>query len=144
MLEELPSWTWDVLDSEWHKGYLHLTNYLKEHGDARPPSTFITPSGFRLGSWLQTLRDKKKAGSLRNEYFELLNSLSGIQWDVLSEAWDEAYQCLKSYAVRTYTMDYLFETGIIDKIDFLKIDIEGAEHQVFRGMSNENLGKIKS
>ena len=98
MLEELPSWTWDVLDSEWHKGYLHLTNYLKEHGDARPPSTFITPSGFRLGSWLQTLRDKKKAGSLRNEYFELLNSLSGIQWDVLSEAWDEAYQCLKSYA----------------------------------------------
>ena len=47
------------------------------------------------------------------------------------------------YSVRTYTLDYLFETGIIDKIDFLKIDVEGAEHKVFGGISNENLMKIK-
>jgi hypothetical protein len=52
--------------------------------------------------------------------------------------------CLKSYIVRIYTMDYLFESGLIDKIDFLKIDIEGAEHQVFRGISDDNLKKIKS
>jgi FkbM family methyltransferase len=52
--------------------------------------------------------------------------------------------CTKSYTVRTYTMDYLFETGLIDRIDFLKIDIEGAEHQVFRGISDENLKKVKA
>jgi len=49
-----------------------------------------------------------------------------------------------SYTVRTYTLDYLFETGLIDKIDFLKVDIEGAEHEVFKGISDENLKKVRT
>jgi hypothetical protein len=49
-----------------------------------------------------------------------------------------------SYTVRTYTLDYLFETGLVNKIDFLKIDIEGAEIQVLNGISDENLRKIKA
>jgi FkbM family methyltransferase len=49
-----------------------------------------------------------------------------------------------TYPVRTYTLDYLFETGLIDRIDFLKVDIEGAEHHAFAGISNENLMKVKS
>ncbi len=49
----------------------------------------------------------------------------------------------KKYTVRTYTLDYLFETGLIDKIDFLKVDIEGAEHHAFAGISDENLMKVK-
>jgi hypothetical protein len=48
-----------------------------------------------------------------------------------------------SYTVRTYTLDYLFEVGLIDKIDFLKVDIEGAEIKVFKGISDENLMKVK-
>jgi FkbM family methyltransferase len=52
--------------------------------------------------------------------------------------------CKKSYSVRTYTLDYFFETELIDKIDFLKVDIEGAEHQVFRGISDKNLMKVKT
>jgi len=50
----------------------------------------------------------------------------------------------ESYSVRTYTLDYLFETGLVDKIDFLKVDIEGAEHEAFNGISNENLMKVKT
>jgi FkbM family methyltransferase len=50
----------------------------------------------------------------------------------------------KEYKVRTYTLDYLFETGLVDKIDFLKVDIEGAEHQAFKGISDENLMKVKN
>lgn len=48
------------------------------------------------------------------------------------------------YPVRTYTLDYLFETGLVDHIDFLKVDIEGAEHHAFRGISDDNLMKIKN
>lgn len=51
---------------------------------------------------------------------------------------------LKKYEVRTYTLDYLFETGLIDRIDFLKIDIEGAEIQALQGISDENLKKVKT
>jgi FkbM family methyltransferase len=48
------------------------------------------------------------------------------------------------YKVRTYTLDYLFETGLVDKIDFLKVDIEGAEQYAFLGISDDNLMKVKS
>jgi FkbM family methyltransferase len=51
---------------------------------------------------------------------------------------------LKKYNVKTYTLDYLFETGLIDKIDFLKVDIEGAEHHALSGISDENLMKVKT
>jgi FkbM family methyltransferase len=48
------------------------------------------------------------------------------------------------YTVRTYTLDYLFETGLVDEIDFLKVDIEGAEHHAFLGISDTNLMKVKT
>jgi FkbM family methyltransferase len=50
----------------------------------------------------------------------------------------------KEYTVKTYTLDYLFQTKLIDKIDFLKVDIEGAEHYAFGGISDENLMKVKT
>jgi FkbM family methyltransferase len=49
-----------------------------------------------------------------------------------------------SYRVRTYTLDYLFESKLIDRIDFLKIDIEGSEIFALNGISNENLMKVKN
>lgn len=48
------------------------------------------------------------------------------------------------YPVRTYNLDYLFETGLVDNIDFLKVDIEGAEILVFDGISDDNLKKINN
>jgi FkbM family methyltransferase len=50
----------------------------------------------------------------------------------------------KKYKVKTYTLNYLFECGLIEKIDFLKVDIEGAEHLAFSGISDENLQKVKT
>lgn len=51
---------------------------------------------------------------------------------------------LTKYNVRTYNLDYLFTTGLIDYIDFLKIDIEGAEIEVLKGISDENLKKVNN
>ena len=48
------------------------------------------------------------------------------------------------YPVRTYTLDYLFESKLIERIDFLKIDIEGAEQHAMMGISDENLMKVKN
>jgi FkbM family methyltransferase len=48
------------------------------------------------------------------------------------------------YPVRTYTLDYLFESKLVDRIDFLKIDIEGAEQLVLKGISDENLSKVRN
>lgn len=48
------------------------------------------------------------------------------------------------YTVRTYTLDYLFETKLVDRIDFLKVDTEGAEISIFKGISDVNLMKVKN
>ena len=48
------------------------------------------------------------------------------------------------YKVRTYTLNHLFESGLVEQIDFLKVDIEGAEHLAFGGISDENLMKVKN
>lgn len=45
--------------------------------------------------------------------------------------------------VSIYTLDYLFEKGIVNKIDFLKIDVEGYEKKVLDGINDYNLKKVK-
>ena len=45
--------------------------------------------------------------------------------------------------VPSVTLDSLFEENIVDRIDFLKIDCEGAEKQVLLGISDDNLKKVK-
>ena len=46
-------------------------------------------------------------------------------------------------SVPCYTLDDLIEFGILpSKIDFMKIDVEGSEVEVFEGFSNENLANI--
>ena len=42
------------------------------------------------------------------------------------------------------TLDYLFEQKVFEKIDFLKVDVEGHEFEVFEGISDTNLSKIKN
>ena len=48
------------------------------------------------------------------------------------------------YKVNSISIDYLFDLNIFSEIDFLKIDIEGAEILAFEGISDANLKKIKN
>lgn len=56
----------------------------------------------------------------------------------------EFNDALTKYPVKTYTLDYLFYSKLVDRIDFLKIDIEGAEQQAILGISDSNLMKVKN
>ena len=49
----------------------------------------------------------------------------------------------KPILVNCFTLDYFFEAELFDHIDFLKIDIEGSEFELFEGISNKNLLNIK-
>jgi len=42
----------------------------------------------------------------------------------------------------SYTIDYLFNAGLIDNIDFLKIDNMGKEEKIINGINETNLSKI--
>jgi len=45
--------------------------------------------------------------------------------------------------VHVVTLDWLFDIGIIEWIDFLKVDCNGSEAAVFDGLSDANLAKVK-
>lgn len=49
----------------------------------------------------------------------------------------------ESNKVLSTTIDRLFSLGLFEKIDFLKIDAEGAELSIIKGISDENLSKIR-
>lgn len=50
---------------------------------------------------------------------------------------------LPKESVMTMTLNTLIASGLIKRIDFLKIDIEGAEIDALHGISDENLSKIR-
>lgn len=50
----------------------------------------------------------------------------------------------KNIIVKTITLDEIIKTRFLDKIDFIKIDCEGAEVDVLKGLSDENLKKVKN
>lgn len=65
-------------------------------------------------------------------------------WSKFSNKQDDKFNM--SDLSRTYvvTLDYLFEQKMFEKIDFLKIDVEGHEYEVFEGISDINLTKVKN
>jgi FkbM family methyltransferase len=61
-----------------------------------------------------------------------------------SNLWCEPNPLHNQYDVNIYTLDYIIETGLIPKIDFLKVDIEGSEIMALNGISDENLKNIRN
>lgn len=50
----------------------------------------------------------------------------------------------KDIFVKTITLNDIISRNFIEKIDFLKIDTEGAELKIIDGISDENLNKIRN
>lgn len=65
-------------------------------------------------------------------------------WSKLSNKQDDKFSYSDESPTYTVTLDYLFEEGLFNKIDFLKIDVEGHEYEVFDGLCDNNLMKIKN
>jgi FkbM family methyltransferase len=72
--------------------------------------------------------------------FKNLNTV----WSKENNLQDDKY--IKKDESLTYcvTLDYLFDQNLFEKIDFLKVDVEGHEYNVFRGISDDNLCKVKN
>jgi len=49
----------------------------------------------------------------------------------------------RNQTVMTITLDTLIDNGIIESPDFIKMDIEGAEYEAFKGISDSNLSKVR-
>lgn len=97
LLDEL-GFVWKINESKgpyisWEESYSELEKYHRKHGDC-----LIPVNESKLGSWVLTQRQKRKAGELSDEQIAKLDLL-GFAWQVGPEkrSWDEMYAELKEY-----------------------------------------------
>lgn len=89
---------WNSIDNQWHTGYLFAKEYYNIYGNLLIPSDYITPSGFKLGIWIQTqrkLKKEKKQYDIQSKV-ELLDSI-GMIWDILEHQWNQGYTLAQKY-----------------------------------------------
>lgn len=61
-----------------------------------------------------------------------------------SNLWHGKDPSVTQYEVNVYTLSYLIDNGLVDKIDFLKVDIEGSEIIALEGIRDEHLANIRN
>jgi hypothetical protein len=76
---EAVGFTWDALDHRWSDGIRHLLEYKKLFGNADVPGRYVSPDGYRLGSWVWNKRRDRIVGRLdRGQISQLLEL--GFVW----------------------------------------------------------------
>ncbi len=92
--------TSSVYESTFKAGVAETLQYKALTGDANAPERYISPSGFRLGSWQYHWRDVYKKSGITEERKALLAPL-GFVWDIKSVRYEryflKYYELLKKY-----------------------------------------------
>jgi superfamily II DNA or RNA helicase len=83
--------------ASWMFWYGLLQDYAEEYGDARP-SQRVKFKGCSLGVWVQ--KQRQNIDSHSKERRQLLESLKGWSWDLLTDQWNEGFERLKAYAAK--------------------------------------------
>jgi Helicase associated domain len=85
---------WDPLSESWEESYLHLKNFMEEHGHCQVLRGHKTPDGYPLGDWVNNTRAKRD--EMSPERKARLDAL-GFIWDPYFEQWEKGYQHLKTF-----------------------------------------------
>ena len=90
--------SWDPLEEAFAVGLAALTAYRAEHGHARVPRGYRTPSGYRLGGWVNKQRKAYNTSPRRlsPERTADLEAL-GMIWDPFAEAFAVGLAELTTY-----------------------------------------------
>jgi superfamily II DNA or RNA helicase len=100
-LEDLPGWSWQVLDDQWEEGFAQLSQFAEREGHTRVRRFRPrTPHRLDLANWVRVQRYAYGTGRLDPERERRLSELPGWSWDVFESRWLDAYACLKRYAQR--------------------------------------------
>lgn len=87
-------------DFAWERALKEAKMYYERHGDLKVPKSYVSESGFRLGSWIKSLRDYRRSGLernyLRGTRIQQLDKL-GMIWDVSDYQWRRNYCAALEY-----------------------------------------------
>jgi hypothetical protein len=97
-LEELPSWTWNPLTTQWEEGFSQVRRYVERHGHARVPQAM--QDGYPLGVWASDQRKLYAKGKLDPDRQRRLEELPGWTWNTHTDKWEDGFGYLQHYVDR--------------------------------------------
>jgi len=113
------SFTWEILEEQFEKGFQQTFLYKERTGDPNAPDRLKTDEGFRLGTWQSHQRGNYRKGNLSSERIERLEEI-GFKWEILEEQFEKGFQQTLLYkestgdanATGTYKTDDGYLLGI--------------------------------
>ena len=85
-------------DRQWDRYYEKAAAYYAENGDLNVNGSYVTADGFRLGIWLNNIRQYRQNGSriLSGQRLRQLERI-GMIWDKLTYKWERGYEAAEQY-----------------------------------------------
>jgi superfamily II DNA or RNA helicase len=82
--------------SSFEVGVGALEAFVRRCGHARVPQDYVADTGYRLGSWCDTRRQRRRQGKLPSDRIDALDAL-GFVWDPYEEDWRQGLDALEEF-----------------------------------------------
>ena len=101
--QNIPDWSWDVLENIWMKHFENLKEYYKEFGTSWV-SKKVKYKGQNLGKWVGDQRvafrrdESSKKSKLSKKRIDLLEeTFPDWSWNIIEDSWTKYFEALKEY-----------------------------------------------
>jgi superfamily II DNA or RNA helicase len=98
-LASLPGWLWNPRRDDWVLSLASLQAFVQREGHARVPLAHVE-GGYRLGSWVNELRNAYRRGSIDRDRVAALEALPGWTWEPHDDDFRHGLDELRSYVTR--------------------------------------------
>lgn len=90
----------DRLELAWDNGFVHAQQFYAREGHLRMKDGYVCEDGYRLGNWLNMLRQirkgNRKGNVLTGERIAQLDGI-GMVWSYFEESWQQGYLAAEQY-----------------------------------------------
>ena len=88
---------WNNIDAKWERCYAEAALYYEKHGSLNLAPKYVSPSGIRLGAWVENQRAYYLKGELSDDKIRRLEAI-GMLWEGRNDRqWLKAYEAAARY-----------------------------------------------
>ena len=88
---------WNNIDAKWERCYAEAALYYEKHGSLNLAPKYVSPSGIRLGAWVENQRAYYLKGELSDDKIRRLEAI-GMLWESRNDRqWLKVYEAAARY-----------------------------------------------
>lgn len=100
ILDNFPGWTWNIIEDKFEKFYTELCKYKQEYHDCNVPQDYITESDYKLGAYLNKVRQGQYVQDFPKRK-QRLDEL-GLTWYPQEERREKTWEQIKDELQKYY------------------------------------------